>query len=108
MITEPDKAFIMGGTWRVPAAAGLIPRTFIQDLKNEGTFDEATFGREYESKWAGTAEDAFFSAEIFDRNRILQRPEYESSGRSSKSAYYIIGVDVGRKGYVISALLKLL
>jgi len=71
MIAEPDKAFIMGGTWRVPAAAGLISRSFVQDLKNEGLFDEASFGREYESLWAGTAEDAFFNAEVFDRNRII-------------------------------------
>jgi hypothetical protein len=36
-----------------------------------------------ESKWTGTVEDAFFDGEKFDRNRILQKPEYEYSGRSS-------------------------
>lgn len=29
---------------------------------------------------------------------MLLQPEYEYSARSSKSAYYVIGVDVGRKG----------
>ena len=62
------------------------------------TFNETSFAREYESKWAGTAENAFFSAETFDRHRILKQPEYESSGRSSKSSYYLLSVDVGRKG----------
>ena len=35
---------------------------------------------------------------MFDRNRQLQKPEYEHSGRSSTGSYYILSVDVGRKG----------
>lgn len=98
MVTEPEKAFIMGGTYRIPVLAGLIEKSFVQDLKNDGTFNEASFGREYESIWSGTVEDAFFNGELFDKNRIIQKPEYESSGRASKAAYYVISVDVGRKG----------
>ena len=64
----------------------------------DGTFNEASFEREYESKWSGTTEDAFFNSEIFDRNRILNQPEHEASGRSSKLAYYVISADIGRKG----------
>ena len=98
MIVEPDKAFIMGGTWRIPVATGLQPKNFLRDLKKDTTFNEASFGREYESKWSGTVEDAFFDGEKFDRNRILQKPEYEYSGRSSNQAFYVLSVDVGRKG----------
>lgn len=98
MITEPDKAFILGGTWRVPVITGAQNKNFISDLKREGTFNEASFEREYGSHWTGTVEDAFFNGEKFDRNRILQRPEEEASGRSSKLAYYVLSVDVGRKG----------
>ena len=98
MITQPDKAFIMGGTYRVPVLAKLIDKNFVQDLKRDGTFNEASFEREYESKWSGTAEGAFFDGERFDKNRILQKAEYEASGRSGKQAYYVISVDVGRKG----------
>lgn len=98
MIVEPDKAFIMGGTWRVPVVTGLQSKNFINDLKRDSTFNEASFEREYESKWSGTLEDAFFDGEKFDRNRILQKPEKEYSGRSSSQAYYILSVDVGRKG----------
>ena len=98
MITEPEKAFIMGGTYRIPVLAGLIDKNFVNDLKNDGTFNEASFAREYESVWSGTVDDAFFNGEVFDRNRKIQKPEYESSGRASKSAYYVLSVDVGRKG----------
>ena len=97
-IIKPQQSIIMGGTWRIPVLIGLQSKSFIQDLKQDGTFNESSFDREYESKWSGTVEDAFFNAEIFDRNRILNQPEYEASGRSSKLAYYILAADIGRKG----------
>ena len=46
-------------------------------------------------------ENAFFSAEKFDMHRQLLQPEYEYSGRSSKSAYYVIGVDIGRFDLIV-------
>lgn len=50
-----------------------------------------------ESRWSGSVEDAFFRAEVFDRNRILKQPEYEASGRSGKGSYYVLAADIGRK-----------
>ena len=98
MVIEPDKAFVMGGTWRIPVLLGLQSKNFLEDLKRDSTFNEASFSREYESQWTGTIEGAFFNGEKFDDNRILQKPEYEHSGRSNKNSYYVLGVDVGRKG----------
>ena len=97
-IVKPEKAMVMGGTYRIPVLVKLLDKNFIRDLKMDGTFNESSFDREYESKWSGTVEDAFFNAEVFERNRILKQPEYEASGRTSKSGYYILSVDVGRKG----------
>ena len=98
MIMQPERCIVLGGTWRLPVEVGLQSKTFIQDQKDEGTFNEASFDREYESRWTGDVEDAFFNAEMFNRGRILKQPEYEASGRSSKNQFYIISVDVGRKG----------
>lgn len=97
-IIEPDEAIVLGGTWRVPVMEQLLQRSFIEELKMDGTYNDASFAREYESEWSGDAENAFFSSEKFDKHRTLNQPEYEWSGRSSKSAYYVLGVDVGRKG----------
>lgn len=97
-ITEPGQAIVLGGTWRVPVMEKLLRKSFIEELKLDGTYNDASFAREYESEWSGDAENAFFSAERFDKHRVLLQPEYEFSGRSSKSAYYILGIDVGRKG----------
>jgi hypothetical protein len=98
MITEPGSAFILGGTYKIPVLIGQYEKTFVQDQKRDETFNEAAFGREYESKWSGSVEDAFFNGDAFDRSRILQKPENEFSGRSTMSSYYIVSVDVGRKG----------
>ena len=98
MIVEPGKAFIMGGTYRVPIATGLLPQTFVEDLKKDQTFNQESFEREYESKWTGTVDGAFFNGEVFDRSRILRQPEYEHSGRSALGSFYVISADIGRKG----------
>jgi hypothetical protein len=71
MIVEPDKAFIMGGSWRIPVLLGLQSKNFIDDLKRDSTFNAASFEREYESSWSGTVENAFFDGDKFDRNRIV-------------------------------------
>lgn len=98
MITEPEKAFIMGGTWRIPVLVKLLDKTFLQDLKKDGTFNEASFSREYESKWSGTTDNAFFDGESFDKNRIINVPETECSIKNNRTGFYVVSVDVGRKG----------
>ena len=95
-ITDPGQAIVLGGTWRVPVMEKLLRKSFIEELKLDGTYNDSSFAREYESEWSGDAENAFFSAEKFDKHRVLLQPEYEYSGRSSKNAYYVLGVDVGR------------
>ena len=88
----------MGGSWRIPVMEKLLKKSFIEEIKMDGTYNDSSFAREYESEWSGDAENAYFSADKFDRHRVLLQPEYEYSGRSTKSAYYVLGVDVGRKG----------
>lgn len=95
-IIDPDEAIVLGGTWRVPVMEKLLQKSFIEELKLDGTYNDASFAREYESEWSGDAENAFFSSEKFDKYRVLNQPEYEYSGRTSKNGYYILGVDVGR------------
>ena len=97
-VIEPDRVMIMGGTYETPVTEGLLDEDFVDQLKLQGTFKEESFDREYRSLWSGDAENAFYSSEKFDKHRVLLQPEYEYSGRSSKNAYYVLGVDVGRIG----------
>lgn len=102
-VIEPNQTMVLGGTYVTPVVEGLLNEDFVDQLKMSGTYNDASFSREYESVWGGDTENAFFSAEIFDRNRVLLQPEYEYSGRSTKTAYYVIGVDVGRIGCTTEA-----
>lgn len=97
-IIEPKESIVLGGTWRVPVMEKLLKKSFIEELKLDGTYNDSSFSREYESEWSGDVENAFFSAERFDKHRVLLQPEYEYSGRSTKNAFYVVSVDVGRKG----------
>ena len=97
-ILDPDEYMIMGGTYETPVISGLLDEDFVEQLRLQGTFNDESFNREYRSIWSGDVENAFFSSEKFDKYRVLLQPEYEYSGRSSKSAYYVFGIDVGRVG----------
>ena len=97
---------IMGGTYQIPVREGLLDEDFVDQLKLQGTYNEDSFDRQYRSIWSGDAEDAFYSAEKFDRFRTLLLPEDAANGRNAKdSAYYVIGVDVGRFGCTTEALI---
>jgi hypothetical protein len=97
-IMRPGQAFVFGGTWRIPVKHSLLDKGFVSDMRQDGTFNEASFGREYESLWSGSMDDAFFSADQFDKYRVLNQAEEEWSGRGNTSHYYIFGIDVGRQG----------
>lgn len=95
-MVEPDLAMIMGGTFNTPVKEGLLDEDFVDQLKISGTYNDDSFDREYRSLWSGDVDNAFYSAEKFDKHRVLLQPEHEYSGRTTKGAYYVLGVDVGR------------
>lgn len=97
-LIQPDEVMIMGGTYETPVVSGLLDEDFVEQLKLAGTFNEDSFDRQYRSLWSGDAQNAFFSSEKFDKYRVLRQPEKEYSGRSTKTAFYALGVDVGRIG----------
>ena len=49
-IVKPGQSIVLGGTWRVPVLMKLLDRNFVKDLKADGTFNESSFAREYESE----------------------------------------------------------
>lgn len=98
MITAPEQACIIGGTWRIPLIFGQYSsKTWLDDQKRDENFSEESFGREYEGRWAGASEDAFYSPEVFDKCRLLHKAENEYN-KAVKAGFYVISVDVGRFG----------
>ena len=103
-LIQPNEVMIMGGTYETPITEGLLDEDFVEQLKLAGTFNEDSFDREYRSIWSGDVDNAFYSADKIDKYRVLRQPQADYSGRSSKSAYYVIGVDVGRIGCTTQAM----
>lgn len=97
-ILFPDQYMILGGDYKLAILEGAVKEDMVDEMKMNGTYNEASFDREYGSIWSGDVENAYFSNDVFEKHRVLLQPEAEYSNRSSKSAYYIISVDVGRKG----------
>ena len=54
-ITNPKEYMIMGGTFETPVKEGLLNKNFVQELRLSGTFNDASFDREYRSIWSGDA-----------------------------------------------------
>ena len=73
-IIEPDEVMVIGGTYETPVKEGLLNEDFVDQLKISGTYNDASFDREYRSIWSGDVENAFFSAEKFDKQRVLLQP----------------------------------
>jgi hypothetical protein len=95
-LTEPGKAIILGGSYKIPIIAGLQNMDFIRQQKNSGTFNPTSFGREYLSRWTSGSEHAYFAAEVFDRYRSLQEPVFEREENLGNGVNYIMAIDVGR------------
>lgn len=49
-IMDPSQAIVLGGTWRVPVMEKLLRKSFIEELKLDGTYNDSSFAREYESE----------------------------------------------------------
>lgn len=95
-IFDPEQYAIMGGNYELSIIEGAAKKSWLEDLKMSGSYNESSFEREYQSIWSGDAENAYFSSDLFDKHRKLLQPEREYSARSNKKAYYVLGVDVGR------------
>ena len=95
-VVRPNESIVLGDTYRIPVLEKLQPKDFITQLKLDGTFNEASFDREFESRWSGSVDGAFFSMEKFNKYRVIEKPEYEPNGRNNEKSYYLLGVDVGR------------
>jgi hypothetical protein len=86
MVTEPDKAFVMGGTWRTPVMMGLQDKNFITDIKKDETYDEASFEREYRILYSLNFVNCWKPAKI---SKLQHKIENISKCDSKKIVYYV-------------------
>ena len=96
-IINPKSTFVMGCSYRVPMAHGLLNKSYIEDLKMSSTFKVDSFSREYLSLWTGGSADAWVDYDRLSRYRKKVNPEYRKI-RSNGNDFYYIAVDVARIG----------
>ena len=100
-VIDPRQAFIWGCDYKVPVMAGLIPKTYVSELKMSGTFKEDDFAREYMSIWTGGSSDSWVNFETLVRHRVIVNTELQMKNNPQKLGYnpeqfYILSVDVAR------------
>jgi len=98
MVTEPGKAMVLGGSYRIPIIGGLQDMEYIRTQMTDSNYNPSHFQREYMSNWSSGSESAFFPADTFDRLRALQEPEFERIENLGPGVDYIFALDVGRLG----------
>lgn len=100
MVTKEDEAFIMGGSWRIPVLHKLLDPNFVEELKEDGTYNPLSFDREYESIWTGSGEDSFFNEDMITKNRTLKKsedkPDFKITDDTKYEIKYIVSTDVAR------------
>jgi hypothetical protein len=97
-VVYPKRSIVLGADWRLPVREGLLSKEFVKELKANGGFNEASFEREYGSRWMGDACDAFFTADKIDSHRKLLLAETQYNNKLRGNDHYVMGVDVGRHG----------
>ena len=100
-VIDPRQAFVWGCDYKVPVMAGLIPKTYVSELKMSGTFKEDDFAREYMSIWTGGSSDSWVNFETLVRHRVIVNTEFQAKNNPQKLGYnpeqfYILSVDVAR------------
>lgn len=106
-IINPSKAWIMGCDYRVPVKCGLLPRDFLNEIKQSPTFSESSFAKEYMSRFVGTSSDSWFNYERIMTHRKLVNPEIRAMHKEGVECFYIISVDVARRGcQTVATILK--
>ena len=96
-ILDPDNIYVEGCDYHVPVACGLMPQDFINDVKNDATFNEITFAQEYLSIFTGGASNSWMPTSKLTRLRKIVNPHYKAKP-SQYNEFYIISVDVARSG----------
>ena len=97
-ILDPDNIYVEGCDYHVPVACGLMPIDFINDVKNDSTFNEITFAQEYLSIFTGGASNSWIATSKLTRLRKIVNPHYKNKCTKGSKEFYIISVDVARSG----------
>lgn len=92
-MVEGKSAFVLGASFDLPVMHNLLSAQYIQDLREDSTFNLLSWEREYASVWSGTSENSLVSLEDFRQCRTIIQAENKAT---DKNAMYVLAYDVSR------------
>ena len=106
-VIDPDKYFVLTGTYRLPLKCGLTARKQIEDVINSPSFQKEQFNREYESIWSNAPVGAAFSANLVYSLRQVKRIELKynlTQAQLEQGAFYVMCADMAKDGSADTAV----
>jgi hypothetical protein len=96
MQDENKSAFVLGSGYELPCMHGQLNENFINELREQPTYNPLSFAREYQSIWTGSSDDSLVSIEDLKACRTLTKAEFKAEKEKDKDVDYILSYDVAR------------
>lgn len=106
-VLEPEKYFVLCGTYRIPLSCGLTSPKMIEDIINSPSFSKSSFEREYESRWSDAPTGAAFRSSTISALRQVKKVElkYElTPTMEENNCFYAICADMAKDGSAETAV----
>lgn len=106
-VMDPDKYFVLGGSYRIPLFCGLTSAQQIEDVINSPTFSKSSFEREYESRWSDAPAGAAFSPSLVSSLRQVKTVELKdklTELQKENDCFYAICADMAKDGSADTAV----
>lgn len=106
-VLEPDKYFVLSGSYRIPLSCGLTAKKQIEDVINSPSFSKSSFEREYESRWSDAPMGAAFSSNVITSLRqvkVIELKDKRTPEQLEKDYFYVICADMAKDGAADTAV----
>ena len=106
-VLEPDKYFVLGGTYVLPLKLGLTAQKQIDEVRNSPSFSPASFAREYLSRWSDAPQGAAFSSSVVAALRqvkLIELKDKRTDLAIENNEFYVICADMAKDGSAETAV----
>ena len=106
-VLEPEKYFVLSGSYRIPLSCGLTAQKQIEDVINSPSFSKSSFEREYESRWSDAPMGAAFSSNVITSLRqvkVVELKDKRTQEQIEKDCFYVICADMAKDGAADTAV----
>ena len=106
-VLEPEKYFVLSGSYRIPLSCGLTAQKQIEDVINSPSFSKSSFEREYESRWSDAPMGAAFSSNVITSLRqvkVVELKDKRTPEQIEKDCFYVICADMAKDGAADTAV----